>query len=391
MLKLLAKIFIKNEAQLPETERRRKYGMLSGGYGIFLNLILGAAKLFAGLISGSLAIMADAANNLTDASSSLVSLLGFRLAGKEADENHPFGHARFEYIAGLIVAMFIIVMGFELLISSIKKILQPEAINFSLLSLIILLISVFIKFHMMIYNRRLGKQFSSAVLFATAADSMSDCIATSVVLLSMLLGHFTTLTPDAYAGGLVALFILYTGIKEAKVLISHLLGHSPDPELVHRIEQLVLEDAFVLGIHDLLVHDYGPGHCLVSLHAEVSPHEDLLKIHEAIDTIELRIRRELGCPAIVHIDPVDMEDAETLRIRKDLEEKLKALSPEVTIHDFRFLTRQGKKILFFDVSAPFSLKMSKEQIRLSVDQLVKELDPSLSAMIEIDRPYAAGD
>ena len=389
MLKLLAKIFVKETSDMSPIEVRRRYGVLCGAYGIFLNVLLSIAKLSVGTICGSIAITADAINNVSDATSSAVTLLGFRLAGRKPDADHPFGHGRFEYVSGLIVAMVIVVMGIELMISSVKKIISPEPVECSVAALIILALSILVKFYMMLYNRSVGKRFSSAALKATAADSLSDCVATSVVLICMCIAYFTDLSLDAYAGALVSLFILYTGIGAAKEIISQILGNPPDPELVKKIEALVMENEFIVGIHDMIVHDYGPGNIMVSLHAEVPREGDIMELHDAIDNVEFRIRRELGCQAVLHMDPIVTEDKLVLDTRAALAEKILELSPEATIHDFRMVPGPTHSNLIFDVVAPFSLKLSEDEIRERVNQLVKELNPSFNAVIEIDRPFVS--
>lgn len=387
MLKLLARLFLKEKADLPETELRRRYGVLCGAYGVFLNLLLGAAKLFVGMRSGSISISADAVNNLSDASSSIVTLLGFWVAGKKPDADHPFGHGRSEYVAGLIVSMAIVVMGIELLLSSVEKIFNPKPTEFSLLALLVLLASILVKLYMMLYNRSAAKRFSSAALQATAADSLSDCIATSVVLLCMLLAHFANLNLDAYAGTLVAGFILYTGIHTARDIISRILGNPPDPDLVSKIEKLVLQSEIIVGLHDMIVHDYGPGNIIVSLHAEVPVDGDLLMIHEEIDRVELQIRRELGCTAILHIDPIATKDENVLRIKRLVAEKMTALSPEVTIHDFRISPGPEQSNLIFDVVVPFSLDLTDDQVQEYAEGLAKELNPCFHTIVEVDRPF----
>lgn len=387
MLKLLAKCFVRETPDMPQVEVRRRYGVLCGAYGIFLNILLSIAKLIAGAISGSIAITADAMNNLSDATSSVVTLVGFRISGKKADADHPFGHGRVEYVSGLIVAMFIVVMGFELMLSSIEKMQNPEPVDFSLATVLILALSILVKLYMMLYNRSIGKRFDSAALRATAADSLSDCIATGVVLLCMLIAHFTDLCLDAYAGAVVSVFILYTGISAAKEIVSQILGNPPDPELVRKIETLVLENDLVLGIHDMIIHDYGPENIIVSLHAEVPMEGNIMEMHDAIDNVESRIRHELGCLAVIHMDPIVTKDELVLQTKTKIAQKLKTLDAEATLHDFRMVPGPTHSNLIFDVVVPFSMQLSDEEIRSRVDALAKELDPSFNTVIEVDRPY----
>ena len=387
MLSLLAKIFVKETPDMPWTEVRRRYGVLCGAYGIFLNLLMSLGKLLAGSLSGSIAITADALNNLSDATSSVITMVGFRLAGKKPDADHPFGHGRFEYVSGLIVSMVIIVMGLELLLSSVRKILAPEPVVFSAVTLGILVASILLKLYMMLYNRHIGKRFSSATLRATAADSLSDCIATTVVLLCMVVGHFFSISLDGYAGVLVALFILYTGISSTKEIVSQILGNPPDPDLVQKIYDLVMESDVIVGIHDMIVHDYGPGNIFVSLHAEVPMEGDVLELHDAIDNVELRLRKELGCLAVIHMDPIATQDKHVMEVRDRVSEKVCALDPAVTIHDFRMVPGTTPTNLIFDIVVPFHLQLADDEIVQRVDSLVKELDPSYNVVVEVDRSF----
>ena len=387
MLNLLAKVFIKETPEMPWPEVRRRYGVLCGAYGIFLNLLMSLGKLLAGSLSGSIAITADALNNLSDATSSVITMVGFRLSGKKPDADHPFGHGRFEYVSGLIVSMVIVVMGFELMLTSVRKILTQEPVSFSPVTLGILLVSILLKLYMMLYNRRIGKRFSSATLRATAADSLSDCIATTVVLLCMVIGYFFSLSLDGYAGALVALFILYTGISAAKEIISQILGNPPDPDLVQKIHDLVMESDVIVGIHDMIVHDYGPGKVFVSLHAEVPMEGNVLELHDAIDNVELRLRKELGCLAVIHMDPIATQDKHVAEVRSQVAEKIRELDPAATIHDFRMVPGTTHNNLIFDVVVPFQLKLLDDEIIQRVDQLVKDIDSRYNAVVEVDRSY----
>ncbi len=385
MIDLLAKLFILRTPDLSPVDVRRRYGVLCGGLGIVLNLLLSAGKLAAGVISGSIAITADALNNLSDAGSSIVTLVGFRLAGKQPDADHPFGHGRFEYIAGMVVAMLILVMGVELLISSVRKIFSPQPVLYSPLVLAILFVSALVKLYMMLYNRRIGRRFQSSALLAAAADSLNDCIATGVVFLCGLLSRSTALPLDAYAGVLVSLFILYTGFTAARQIVSQILGNPPDPELVEKIEQIVLDNAQIVGIHDMMIHDYGPGNCVVSLHAEVPQEGDILELHDVVDQAEMRLHRELGCQAVIHMDPIATRDEAVLRVRSQVVEKLKTLDPGITIHDFRMVPGSAYSRVLFDVAAPYSLKLSDEEIGKQASRLVQELDPKFLPMVSVDR------
>ena len=387
MIEFLARVFIRHRDTLSPSALRQAYGQLCGAVGIGLNLLLFAGKLFAGTISGSIAITADAFNNLSDAGSSVVTLLGFRLAGRKPDPEHPFGHGRMEYISGLAVAGLILLMGVELGKSSLKKILSPEEIVSSPLVLAILAVSVAVKLYMFYYNRSIGKKIKSAAMSATATDSLSDAVSTTAVLMATLVGQLTGLNIDGWVGLLVALFILFSAYKAAKETLSPLLGQTPDPEFVDRIEQIVLSYPEVLNIHDLIVHDYGPGRVMISLHAEVSADGDLLQLHDVIDNAEHRLKKELGCMAVIHMDPIITNDAHTDALRMAVAEKVKAIDPRLTIHDFRTVSGPTHTNLIFDVVVPYDVKLTADEVRRRIGALVKELDENYFAVVQVDNSY----
>lgn len=387
MIEFLARVFIRHRDGLSPSALRQAYGQLCGAVGIGLNLLLFAGKLFAGTISGSIAITADAFNNLSDAGSSVVTLLGFRLAGRKPDPEHPFGHGRMEYISGLAVAGLILLMGVELGKSSLKKILSPEEIVSSPLVLAILAVSVAVKLYMFYYNRSIGKKIKSAAMSATATDSLSDAVSTTAVLIATLVGQLTGLNIDGWVGLLVALFILFSAYKAAKETLSPLLGQTPDPEFVDRIEQIVLSYPEVLNIHDLIVHDYGPGRVMISLHAEVSADGDLLQLHDVIDNAEHRLKKELGCMAVIHMDPIITNDAHTDALRMAVAEKVKAIDPRLTIHDFRTVPGSTHTNLIFDVVVPYDVKLTADEVRRRIGALVKELDENYFAVVQVDNSY----
>ena len=387
MIEFLARVFIRHRDGLSPSALRQAYGQLCGAVGIGLNLLLFAGKLFAGTISGSIAITADAFNNLSDAGSSLVTLLGFRLAGRKPDPEHPFGHGRMEYISGLAVAGLILLMGVELGKSSLKKILSPEEIVSSPLVLAILAVSVAVKLYMFYYNRSIGRKIKSAAMSATATDSLSDAVSTTAVLIATLVGQFTGLNIDGWVGLLVALFILFSAYKAAKETLSPLLGQTPDPEFVDRIEQIVLSYPEVLNIHDLIVHDYGPGRMMISLHAEVSADGDLLQLHDVIDNAEHRLKKELGCMAVIHMDPIITNDAHTDALRMAVAEKVKSIDPRLTIHDFRTVPGSTHTNLIFDVVVPYDVKLTADEVRRRIGALVKELDENYFAVVQVDNSY----
>ena len=315
MIALLAKVFIKDRRNYSDGTVRKKYGTLTGITGIVLNVFLFIGKFIAGSISGAISIMADAFNNLSDAGSSVISLAGFMMADKKPDPDHPFGHGRMEYISGLFVSVLIIMMGFELGKTSVSKIMSPEMPSESILAVIIPAAAILVKLYMFAYNRIYGRRINSASMKATALDSISDVVATSVVLISILLTKFFRINIDGYAGLAVSVFILITGIKSIKETVDPLLGKKPDPEFVNRIQDIVMSYDEIIGIHDLVVHDYGPGRCMISLHGEVSEEGNLIELHDAIDRCERELHDTLGCEAVIHMDPISVNDERVISMR----------------------------------------------------------------------------
>ena len=366
---------------------RQAYGLLSGGVGIVLNLLLSAGKFVAGVLTGSIAVTADAFNNLSDAGSSAVTLLGFRLAGKKPDTDHPFGHGRIEYISGLIVAGLILLMGVELAKSSFDKILHPEAVTFSLMAIAIMAASVCVKVYMWLYNRAVGRKIKSAAMEATATDSLSDTVSTLAVLLAMLIGKWTGLAVDGYVGLVVALFILFSAYKAAKETLSPLLGQAPDPALVQQIRDIVLSNDTVLGVHDLVVHDYGPGRLMITLHAEVPAHGDIMAMHDVIDNIEKELMEKLHCHAVIHMDPVDTDDASIARLREQVAELVKQVDPGLTIHDFRVVRGTTHDNLIFDAVLPFSSSKTPAQAAQEIRALVRTMDGNYYAVVTVEHSY----
>lgn len=385
MISLLAKIFIKNrDGESPETLRFR-YGVLCGAFGIFLNLMLFAGKLVAGMLSGSISVTADAFNNLSDAGSSLITLVGFRIAGHKADSHHPFGHGRFEYISGLLVSILIILVGFELGKSSVEKLFAPEPVVFSALTLSILAVSVAVKLYMAFYNKRIGKKLDSPAMEATAVDSLSDAASTFVVFICMLLSHFFEWEIDAWCGLAVSGFILVSGIRSAKQTIDPLLGQPPSAELVGRIESIVRSHPYVVGIHDLVVHDYGPGRLMISLHAEVPADGDLLKIHDSIDNAEKELNHALCCEAVIHMDPVETDDARTNETKEKIAALVRTLDPRITIHDFRMVSGETHTNVIFDAVVPFDVSLDEKEVAARISELVSALDGNYYAVVNIDK------
>ena len=383
MISLLAKFFSLDDASDP----RSAYGTLCGAVGIGLNLVLFAFKFLAGLLSGSIAITADAMNNLSDAGSSLVTLLGFRLAGQKPDPHHPFGHGRIEYLSGLAVAVFILFMGFELGKSSLGKILHPSAVVSSPLVVLILCVSIAVKLYMWYYNRAIGKRLNSAAMEATAADSFNDSLATAAVLFATLVGHFTGLMIDGWCGALVAVFILWSGVNAARDTIDPLLGTPPTQEFVDGVEQLVMSYPDILGIHDLIVHDYGPGRCMVSLHAEVDAGGDVLVLHDEIDNIERHLQTELHCQAVIHMDPVVTDDKEVFAAKQAVTALVRNIAPEISLHDFRMVTGPTHTNVIFDVVVPFGFPLSDEALTTQIQSQVRALDGNYFAVVTVDKSY----
>ena len=387
MLQLLAKCLIKNREDINSPDVRKAYGILCGAVGITLNILLFAGKFFAGTLSGSIAITADAFNNLSDAGSSVVTMLGFQLAGQKPDRDHPFGHGRMEYLSGLAVAMLILLMGFELAKSSVEKILHPAAVDFTLLSLGILAASICVKLYMYLYNRSIGKRINSAAMAATAADSLSDSVATTAVLIASLVGRFTGLQIDGWVGALVALFILKSGFDAARDTISPLLGQPPAPEFVKRIEELVLAHPAVCGVHDLVVHDYGPGRRMISLHAEVPANENILELHDEIDNIETELAKKLSCDAVIHMDPVVMDDGVTQETKKRVEMLVHAIDDQISIHDFRMVTGPTHTNLIFDAAVPFNFRLSDKEVAGKIREAVRALNGNYFAVVKVEKSY----
>ena len=356
MTKLLLRLFAKHND-------RSAIGRMSGLVGIVCNLLLAAAKFFAGILSGSVAITADAMNNLSDATGSIVTILGFKLAERPADPKHPYGHARYEYIAALVVSGVILIIGFELGKSSFEKILHPEPTEFSLVLAVIMVLSICVKLWLYLVNRKLGKITGSNVLFATAVDSRNDCIATMAVLSATVIEYFTDWMLDGYMGLAVSVFILYSGISLARQTISPLLGESPDPELQEKIVDYVCSHPKVLGIHDLCVHDYGPGRRFASLHVEMDRREDPLQCHEIIDDMERECFQSHGVQLVIHYDPVVTDDPELSRLHTLVDQLLKELDPRLTTHDFRMVAGTGHTNLIFDIVLPGDLLTQEERIR----------------------------
>ena len=387
MIGLLAKHFIHDYQNVGAPEVRRAYGVLCGAVGIAINLLLFALKLLAGTLAGSVAITADAFNNLSDAGASIVTLLGFRLAGQKPDPEHPFGHGRIEYISGLLVSLVILLMGFELLRDAVGAILHPEAVECSALTVSILLISICAKCYMYCYNHGVGKKLNAAAMQATAADSLSDCAATTAVLLATLAGHFLHWQIDGWCGLVVSLLILLAGFQAAKDTLSPLLGQPPTEEFVQQIHDIVMANKSICGIHDLVVHDYGPGRVMISLHAEVPAHGDILALHDEIDNVEKELHDKLGCEAVIHMDPIVTNDEAVNAAHEKIAALVRSIDENISIHDFRMVTGPTHTNVIFDAVVPYRCKMSDREAEEKIKKAVHELDPHYYAVVQIDKSY----
>lgn len=387
MITLLARLFIRDRDNTTDAGVRRAYGMLCSLTGIGLNILLFFGKYLAGRLSGSIAMTADAFNNLSDAGSSVITLLGFRMAAKKPDPGHPFGHGRIEYLSGVAVSLIIIVVGVQLGIESIHKIAAPEPVDAGLLPMLVLVASICVKGYMFAYNRGIGRKINSPGMSATAVDSLSDCIATGVVLISMLLARFTDVNADGWGGAAVACFIIFSGFKAAKETLSPLLGNPPDPQLVKDITDIVMSHPEVLNVHDLIVHDYGPGRLMVSLHAEVPGDGDIFALHDAIDSAEYELQQKLGCAAVIHMDPVSPDGSKTAHMREELAEAAKAIDPRLSIHDFRIVDGPTHTNVIFDAVLPNDSPVTEDEAKAQLETIVHNLWQNSHPKVHIDRPF----
>ena len=386
MTERLVRRFIRDWENVGDPAVRERYGALSGGVGILLNLLLSLGKFFAGLLTGSIAVTADAFNNLSDAGSSVVTLVGFKLAGQKADDGHPFGHGRIEYLAGLLVSLLILMVGVELGKTSIEKIFHPEQVDFSLVTVVILIASILVKLWMCLFNRNLGRRIGSAAMEATATDSLSDVVATSAVLAGTLVGEFTGVSIDGWVGVVVAIFILRAGWGAAKDTVDPLLGSAPDPALVKEIQDVVLSHKQVVGMHDLVVHDYGPGRLMITLHAEVPADGDMLELHDVVDTVERELAVKMRCVATIHMDPV-VTDETTTQLRNQVAQLVQTVDPRITIHDFRIVPGPTHTNLVFDAMVPFDLPMEEKAVERAIRDKVRQLPGNYYAVVHAETSY----
>lgn len=388
MIKLLAKLFIKDHANYKDTVVRQNYGVLCGGVGIFLNLVLFTFKLIFGTITASVAIVADAFNNLSDAASSCVQILGFKLSGKKPDPEHPFGHGRIEYVAALGISFLILLMGVELIKSSVDALIHPNPVTFSMTAIIVLAVSILVKAYMYFYNHRIGKKIDSVAMEATAKDSLSDTITTFVVIISTVASKFTSFPVDGIAGIIVGLFILKTGFESAKETIDLLVGVAATKDLAEEIEQELKQFKNIVGMHDLIVHDYGPGRMMISLHAEVPGDKNIFDLHEEIDLAEVTLSKKFNCQTTIHMDPVDVGNKDLEEIKLIIKEEVHKISEKMTFHDVRMVPGVNNSNVIFDVVKPFDCKLSDDELKSLLAQNIGDRAKfKISCVITIDQPY----
>ena len=390
MTDFLVNKFIKDSTNIESTEVRTRYGMLTSVVGIFCNVLLFSVKLTIGLILSSLAVTADAFNNLSDAASSIISFIGVKMAGKPADAEHPFGHGRIEYIAALIVSFLVIEVGFTFFKSSISKILHPEEISFDLVPFVILILSILVKLWMAFFNNKLGKRIDSKVMLATAADSLGDVITTSATVLSIIICHFTSINVDAIAGLIVSAIVIWSGISIAKDTLEPLIGERVPAELYQKITDIVESYDGIVGTHDLIVHNYGPNRSMATIHAEVPNDINIVVSHEIIDKIERDVKKDLNILLVIHMDPVEMRDEEVLSLREKTSRIVHALDPELNFHDFRVLKENEQRNLIFDLVIPDSYsEKDANRVMHQLVSLLHEMDENVECIITLDRSFEA--
>ena len=385
MTKALIRLFIRDAENTRDARVREQYGVLSGAVGIACNVFLFILKVVIGLVTGSISIAADAFNNLSDGLSCLISIVGFKVSGKAPDAKHPFGYGRTEYIAGLVVAFIIVLVGFEFFKTSIDRILHPAPVAFSLVLVVILAISMLVKLWMGAFNVQIGRRIDSPVLMAAGQDSRNDVITTGVVILGMVAGQFTTLPVDGYVGVLVALFIIWAGFGIARDTVAPLLGEAADPEIAESIEKLVLESDYIVGVHDLIIHNYGAGRSLASVHAEVPSDSDFVAVHEVIDEAEKRVWQQTGVYLVIHMDPIDVNNEHVAALREQVDAALREIDESLSMHDFRVVDGERQINLIFDVVVPFSYDNdAKRNLMMTIRDKLKEIDYRYNPVVTFD-------
>lgn len=387
MIKQLSRWLIPNYKEYENPQVRRQYGVLTGVVGICFNVLLFGLKYFAGAWSGSVAMIADAFNNLSDAGSSIITMIGFQFSGREPDEEHPFGHGRYEYIAGFLVSQAILLMGLELARGSLSKILHPQPVETSFLVYLILFLSILVKGYMAVYNHRIGKKIHSTAMHATAMDSVSDMVATSVVFLSMIVLQQTTYNVDGYCGLLVAIFILYTGIQTIRETLGILLGTKPDARFVEQVYEIVLRHHLVMGIHDLVVHDYGAGRRMISLHLEVPGEINVYALHDIIEHIESDLDQELDCKSVIHMDPIESDNETVMELREAVQKLVQSFDERLSIHDFRVVQCHEGENMVFDLVVPQDLSVRQDEIVEQMIQQIRERYPAYEVVVKPEQNY----
>ncbi|MCH5170464.1 MAG: cation transporter [Oscillospiraceae bacterium] len=387
MTALLVKLFIKDSEKINDKKVRTAYGVLSSITGIVLNLILAGAKYAAGVISGSISITADAINNLSDAGSSIVSFFGVKISAKPADKDHPYGHGRVEYISAFIVAFFVLFMGIELFKDSVGKIINPEPVKFSFLSLAILIFSIIAKLWLGIFNKTLGKKINSAPMMAVMKDSFSDCLATGVAAVSIIVSAFSDINIDGYLGLIVAIFIFIAGFGILKETLGNILGRAPEEEFVDEITEKILSYPHICGVHDMIIHDYGPSCRFASVHAEVPSNEDIMELHDIIDGIERDIYNEYGMLTSIHMDPVVINDERINELRKITENAVASVDERLTIHDFRVVEGPSHTNLIFDTLLPRDIKCTDREICQKIEEALGKIDERFFCVITVDHAF----
>lgn len=386
-MKLLFKLFIKNYEETNDPAVRNQYGKFSGIFGIFSNFLLFLVKLILGIVTSSISITADAINNLCDAGSSVITIFGFKIAGKPADAKHPYGHARMEYVSGLIVSCLITAIGFDLLISSIEKIINPTETNFTVLTVVILGISLAVKLFQGLVYRSAGKAINSTSLIASSTDSINDVISTTVVIIGAIIGLTTNIMLDGWLGCAVALFVVYSGIKLIIETSDPLLGAAPDEELVDKLTEIIMSYDGVIGIHDLVVHNYGFGRCFASVHAEVPASTNVMISHDTIDNIEFDVLEEMNIHLVIHLDPVETDNPKIDELRAIVNTILHSKHPDITMHDFRVVFGDTHTNLIFDVNLPFEYETEDDYFCSEITKEIRVIDPTYNTVITVDRNY----
>lgn len=388
MTKILIRLFVKNYESVNDSKVRIKYGNLASVTGIICNFLLCVAKLIVGVLFNSVAIIADAINNLTDAANSVITYIGFVMSGKPADKDHPYGHARYEYLACLLVSFIILMLGLSLLKTSFLKIINPEPVNTNMISIAILIVAILTKLWMSFFYKKIGKIINSNVLYANSIDSLNDVISTTVVLLTLLIAIFTDYNFDGIAGCLVSILIIYSGIGVLKDTINDLIGTTPEPELINNIISKLKSYEDVKGIHDLVVHSYGPGNYFATVHVEVSSQADILISHDMIDNIERDFLNELNINLVIHLDPIVTDDSETNETKKTVTEIIKSINEELSIHDFRMVKGETHTNLIFDVLVPIDFNKQDSELIEIINREIKKYNSKYNIVITLDRNYA---